>query len=163
MMMMMMTMMMMTTMMMIMMTMSTIVLCCRCALQQKRYNSPAGSTQPRGRNLLSTIVFYCRCALQQKLRRLRTERQQQAIEEVRAMRRGIGIYQSPYSLEATMEGQMPWSNKMYRGYAEALWPCAPWWREFIRCVVRIDKPPLSNSTEKVKVARARLPSIEFRS
>jgi len=67
---------------------------------------------------------------------MRTERQQQAINEVKAFRKGITHGDSPYSIEATAAGTMPWWHKMHYGYVNARWPCSPWWREFIRCVVR---------------------------
>jgi len=67
---------------------------------------------------------------------MRTEQQKQAIAEVKALRRAIRVRDSPYSLEATAGGPMPWWHKIGHSYAEAQWPCSPWWKEYIRCVVR---------------------------
>jgi len=68
---------------------------------------------------------------------MRTERQKRAFDEVKKMRLGMDVYHSPYSFEATHAGYTHWWQKIYRGYSEAFWPCSPWWREYIRCIVRI--------------------------
>ena len=98
---------------------------------------PIEWAQEGNKGLRSSFGRNSRCALQDHLRRLRTEQQKRAMREIELNRRGFAIYHSPYSIESTADGPLTWANKMYRGYMEARWPCSPWWREFIRCVVRI--------------------------